>query len=309
MISLKHMTRTNTKIAFSSGIFACVAMLGAGTTLAAASDGASPMRGELRAELQTNRENAQAAMEARRAEIQTNREDMQAAREEKKTETLANRQAKFCSTFLSRVTGQQGGAAEKFKTFTDKRTEKVGAMEGKQADRTAERAGKRGEEDAQRAQWYATLLAKATTDAQKSAVAEFQATMEAAVKTRRAAIDASVEAFRSSVDASLSSRTSGMDAAATALKSASDAAIATAKASCDNGTEPAAVREQFTADMKAARGTFQSARQSLEKVRTDASTLAETKNAAIKSAMETFKSAADAAREALLAAFKGTSEE
>lgn len=241
-------------------------------------------------------ENRQAATEERKAEMMEKREELQ-----------ANRQEQFCVRFVEGMEAQKNRLTERYQNAEEKRSDRSGKKEERRDSRDAKLDENRAEQDAKRAQWYDQLLAKADTDAERVAVAEFKATMEKAVADRRAAVDAALATFRFEVDKLVAGKKSGADTAATDFKTAYDKAIADAKSACEgDSSDPKAVRSAFMDAMKDARGDFQETRSEVAGIGEQVKALAATKNAGIKIAMESFKTATEAARTKLAAAFGDT---
>lgn len=150
---------------------------------------------------------------------------------------------------------------------------------------------------------YAALSVKATTDAQKQAVATFQTTLEAAVAAREAAVDAAKVTYRQGLDQALLGHQTSMKDYLATFKSAIQAAIDQANSQCSAGTDPATVKKTFQNAMQAARTARKSDIQQKVEVGPQLQQLAQTRNAAIQSAMQTYQTAMKSAIETLRAAF------
>jgi hypothetical protein len=173
----------------------------------------------------------------------------------------------------------------------------------READRMARLSDYRNTRDDNREAQYAKLEAKATTDAQKQAVANFKATVEAAVVTRKAAVDSAIASLQQSVDQSIEARRAKITTATHEFKSAKSAAIAKAKVDCSAGVDPKTIRETFRASMKAAQDKFKSDYQVIEKLKGSFESVRVTKQQAVKTAIADFKTVVEKAKADLKAAF------
>ncbi|MEI7749792.1 MAG: hypothetical protein WCJ25_02210 [Candidatus Moraniibacteriota bacterium] len=209
--------------------------------------------------------------------------------------------------FCNRFTETAGSISEKLSGIQSRidgrGVDKTGTIDGNRATRDANLKSVRLGQDTRRAEWYAKLDETATTDAQKTAVEEFKKTVDAAVMARRSAVDSAIAAFRSGVDALVSGKKTSATSAADNFRSAVDAAITVAKSDCAAGNDPEAIRSMFRASLKAAKDTLATERKSVEGIGPQIDTLAKTRNAATKSAVETFNAALKAATEKLKTAF------
>lgn len=178
----------------------------------------------------------------------------------------------------------------------------------RRAERDAARTAKRSEWDKRRAEHYAKLSERATTDAQRAAVEEFQKTVEAAVAARRAAVDAAVLDFRNGVKDAIAARRTSVDAAIARLRTSIENAIAKAKEDCAAGVDPFTVRETLITSIKQARDQYQQDLGEAEKIGETVRKLAETKHAAVKAAVEQFRATLEEARAKLKAAFATSPE-
>ena len=291
MNSMTHMMKMHIRSFIS--IVSAVAVLGLTVQPASA---AWPEARDRAGQAKEKIENRQAAIEERKTEMMEKREELQ-----------ANRQEQFCVRFVEGMEAQQNRLTERYRNAVEKRSDRSGKTVEHRDSRDARLDENRAEQDAERMQWYEGLLAKADTDAERAAVAEFKAAMEKAVADRRTAVDVALETFRSEVDKLVAGKKSGTDTAATNFKTAYDKAIADAKSACEGDSpDSKAVRSAFMDAMKDARGDFQETRSGVAGIGEQVKALAATKNAAIKTAMESFKTTAQAARTKLVAAFGDT---
>jgi hypothetical protein len=186
------------------------------------------------------------------------------------------------------------------KNYSD-RLSNVDSREQKQNDRLV---AARTKQDEGRIEQYGKLEGRAKTDAQKAAVIAYESAINSAKATRRAAVDAAVSTFRTSLDSAIASRKSQVDASLNTFKTSVNAALEKAKADCTSGVDMKTVRATLKSSLDAARTKLESDRKAIDKLGDVVSPLAKTRNAAVDAAVKNFKTAADAAKAALVAAFK-----
>jgi hypothetical protein len=210
----------------------------------------------------------------------------------------------FCtqlSTLSAKLTTKQGDTETKLRQRKATTTQEQTDRKNKRAQQLAEM---RAKADAERASMYEQLLVKATTSAQKQAVADFKVAIEAAVTARRTAVDAAIKAYWDGVASIMNARKEAVTNAGADLKTTVKKALDTAKSECDAGTAPATVRQNFANTLKAAKTELTNDRKAIDKAGTQIKALAETRNAAIKKAIDDFKKMAEKARATFKAAFE-----
>lgn len=157
---------------------------------------------------------------------------------------------------------------------------------------------------ARRASEFKKLEAKATTDAEKVAVTNYENSVNQAVTARRVAIDAARATFRIAVKNAILARRNTLSDQTDAFIMSAGNALSIAESSCNsNGDTPAAIRHTLQVSLKTARLTFIGDRQSDGKTPAIVRQLAQTRVAAFKAADQTFQSAIKAAAQTLKAAF------
>lgn len=158
--------------------------------------------------------------------------------------------------------------------------------------------------DANRQTEYTELQAKATTDAEKSAVNTYITSLQTAIQSHRGANNAARATFRSGEDNLISQHQKIVNDQVSVFTANVDGAETTANTSCQTA-KPAneTIRASFVGSLKTARETYRSDRTSDSAVSAQIKQLASARTAAIQNNDATFKSAADQARTALKAAF------
>lgn len=187
------------------------------------------------------------------------------------------------------------------KTKTDARLKSI-TESRKKVDGTV--ATNQEQADTNRQEHFDKLLAAATTENQKAAVAEFQKAIEKAVSDRRAANKAARDTFRTGLDSVLSTQKSKVDAAKTVLLSSVDTAIAKAQASCDAGDKKPQIRETLKSELQTAMDTFKNSMGTVGDVSVQVKALVTARQKAFDAAKTAFQAAKDAAKEAFKAAIK-----
>ncbi len=157
--------------------------------------------------------------------------------------------------------------------------------------------------DKNREQRYSNLESKAETEEQKQAVAEFKSIVDEAVATRRVSVDAAIDTFRSEVNKVVTTRRQAVNTAIEEFQLAVANAGEKAENDCANEVAAATVRLNYRAALKAAKDKLQTDKQAIDKIGAQVQTLAQTRNVAVKQAVDTFTSELKAAVEQLKASF------
>lgn len=158
---------------------------------------------------------------------------------------------------------------------------------------------KRAESDQNREEHFTKLEGKAKTDAEKQAIAVFEAAVKQAVTDRRAAIDSAIKTYRDGVDQSLAARKNSIDAAITAFKANISNAFEKAKAGCGNKADPKVIRAALEADLKAAKEKFHASRDGITRTGDAIQSLINARRQAFEKAKSDFQAAIESAKEAL----------
>ena len=228
-------------------------------------------------------------------------------------ENVQENKEKFQAATCENIVDQANQISEKIKervsTRVQRRTDREENLDGRFAERDQKLADIRARWDKRRQEFYDKLEEKAGTDEQKQAVAEFKKAVEAAVVARRAAIDKAIADFREGLKDLIEGKKSGVDSAATQYKQSVEAAVAKAKADCDNGVSLATVQTNLRTDLQSAREKLQTARQNIEKLGPQVKALIDARQAAVKEAIEDFKTALEKARADLKEAFPQDADE
>lgn len=158
--------------------------------------------------------------------------------------------------------------------------------------------------DANREARYEQLEARATTDLQKQAVAEFKTTVEAAVAQRKATIDSAISALQESFSQSVKVRRDAVKTAMNEFKIAKSTAIEKIKTDCASGVDSTTVRETFRTSMKAAQDKFKSDYQNIAKLRGSFESVRDTRRQTTQAAVAEFRATVERAGADLKAAFE-----
>lgn len=210
----------------------------------------------------------------------------------------------FCTnltTYASQLTTKLAGGETNLKTRQEKNQS---TLQERQATREQKLIQTRDTGDADRQVIYAKLMVKATTDAQKQAVTQFQATVEAAVLSRRTAVNTAIKAYWDGINSAMGGRQTSVDTARQNFTNAINTAVATAQSACVAGTDPVTVRTQLNASIKNAKNQFTTDRKSVDKYGPQVKALVQTRNTAVKKAFDTFHATMEQSRVTLKAALK-----
>lgn len=207
----------------------------------------------------------------------------------------------FCENIekiSSKITEDMSSKSEKFE---GKKETRFGHIDERRGARDNKRIQNRSEIDVKRDVKVDALLAKADTDAERAAVAKFEATLNDAAAKRRASVDAAVKTFRAGVDEILNGKFGNLDSAIATFKTKINQAISDAKADCAKGTDDQTAKESFMADVKAAREELKTGRTGEIKAQIQA--LAEARKTSVQNAINSFKTTMEEARNDLKEAF------
>ncbi len=209
----------------------------------------------------------------------------------------------FCSnlpSLTSQVTDKLTNAEN---NITARQQQHLTDLKNLQQDRAQKLSDLRAQETADRETIYAKLEAKATTDAEKTAVTAFESSVNSAAGTRTAAVDAATQAYWNSLDSIMTARQGQVQTAAKNFGTAVQQALSSASGQCAAGTASATVRQQFTSAIQTARDQFQTARQGIDKSGQQLKTAVQTRNSSVQQAVDAFQSSLKSAEATLKAAF------
>jgi hypothetical protein len=209
----------------------------------------------------------------------------------------------FCNLISNLASKYDQRVANRETKLEEKRSEIENRIAERWTERDAKLTEKRAKWDTNRDEHFAKLEEKAVTDEQKQALLVFKQAVAAAIAARRAAIDEAISNFRQGVEQAKVDRKSAADALRNAFRNSIQAAFQKAKADCDAGVDPATIRTNFRAEVKAAKDEFEIDRQELEKLQTSMEALINTRREAIKKAIDDFKAAMEKAKTDFKAAF------
>ncbi|MEN9649716.1 MAG: hypothetical protein RL094_683 [Candidatus Parcubacteria bacterium] len=193
--------------------------------------------------------------------------------------------------FSDKELHKQASSTSIIKKLSDKRS---------QIDTT--RAQSRQKEDVKRTSHFSGLEAKATTDAQKQAVATFKTSVQTAINARRVATDTAIKNYRTGVDALIAQNGTTSLQIKQRLASSTVALVDKVKARCAQGADSKDVRLEFKSGLAEIKNSFNSNVKDLSAVKTQIEALEKIKKAAFAKADADFKIAFDTARTVLKSA-------
>ena len=168
-------------------------------------------------------------------------------------------------------------------------------------ERMARVAVARQATDVKRLDAEGTLLAKASSEAQKAAVDEYIAALNDAMRARRSAADAAVASYRAALDAEIQAREGLVKSALDIFLTDGDFAISQAKADCASGTaKPLDIRINYIAHMNSARSKMVNSIKSIESRKDALLLLINARKADIAEAVTSFTSATPKTHKKLL---------
>lgn len=154
---------------------------------------------------------------------------------------------------------------------------------------------------------YNKLSAKATTDAQKQALAIFKAAVDAAITARENAIEAARTAYRQGVDQIIAQRKNEILQAFSSYKSNLASVLQQAANNCaSDSVSSTNIRQIYQNNLETIKEARINAIQTIDKIGPKIKELTKTRNAAIQQAIKTYQSALQSAIAALKAAFPQT---
>ena len=202
---------------------------------------------------------------------------------------------------ISRVDQQITNRTTQLQVQRQKGINKLTERRNARNERAVENRIKR---DGNRTEHYAELEARATTDAQREAVAAFRSTVESAITARKTAIDSATQSFRQSLNQVMTARQTAIDTAVNAFQSSQTTAVNQARADCTAGIDAKTVRETFHANIRTAQAQFNNERQIIEERKDLIEPIRGTQRQAIEKAIADFKATMKKARADLQAAFQ-----
>jgi hypothetical protein len=211
----------------------------------------------------------------------------------------------FCNGLNARVEQINKNLADKIAKLESAQTKRDQELSSNQAKWDSEIKSARDKADAQRKENFAKMEAKATTDDQKTAVANYEKSVLEAVATRRASFDAARASFRASIEADIDAHQTDVKSQILAMKTAVASAISTAQAECvANPANGPAIRQKLMDALKTARLNFKNERKNDAKVSDDINKIQDTKKTAFEDAKKTFSQSTSSARDTLKSALE-----
>ena len=153
---------------------------------------------------------------------------------------------------------------------------------------------------------FTSLEKRATTTAQKAAVAEFEQTMENALETRRSAVDAANANFRDELKTLTDKRREATETLKIAFRNSVQNATTEARNACKTSLELQTIRDNFHAALKSAKEKFAADLRELDKIKTMLGQLTHARRKAITEAEKTFLQTLKTATQKLKTAMKTT---
>ncbi len=164
--------------------------------------------------------------------------------------------ANFCTSIDNISAKVATGINEREVRYQEERRARDIKLGDRFTTRDSTRVDHRLDWDTNRGEKFARLGEKATSTAQKAAVAKFTKAVDTAVLLRRSAVDSAIAEYRKNVDTAVSARRASVEMLIANLKKETSAALLKAKSDCTNGVTPRTARDGYVASLKAAREKF-----------------------------------------------------
>lgn len=177
---------------------------------------------------------------------------------------------------------------------------------GSRVDKEQQLEKRRSEWDEKRTNALNDLQIRAITEAQKTALSNFKAVVQAGIVSRRASIDAATKRYEEGVESVILLRRSSLSSAEQILKNSLNAAISRSKADCLSGVNSKKVKVNLKADLKNARKAFNEAISVRQKSNPSIQSLIDARNASVNKAVVDFNSLYNKARADLSASFSSS---
>ena len=210
---------------------------------------------------------------------------------------LENYQSTLLKRFEARKTQLQQRSSIKQTNIATRRQQGTDRLSGRREKRTDNLE-----------EHFAKLEERGNTDEQKLAIAEFQRVIRAEVETRRTAVDMAMQEFREAMDELIARRKNETSGAAENLAEAMKNAVANAVAECKTSDNPQSVFEALKQELRQIQEQFKQDKQAIDKIGGEARVLAQTRNEAVRKAVEEFRAAVEAAAQDLKKAFEQNQE-
>jgi hypothetical protein len=143
---------------------------------------------------------------------------------------------------------------------------------------------------------FSKLEKRASTTAEKEAVAAYRAAVSKAISDRREAIKAATDAYRSGLDKAMAERKTAISKATADYNASVKAAYEKAKADCAAGLDEKTIKSNLKTALAAAHGKLVKDRQGIEKLKVDIKPLLEVRQKAMEKIKADFKAAMEKAK-------------
>ncbi len=209
----------------------------------------------------------------------------------------------ICERITERAGAFQQKAGDQENQIKTRNTARLTNWTTKESEQDAKLAGLRTGWDVNQKNQFSALEAKAQTDAQKTAIANFEATTNAAIATRRAAVDSAIKTFRAGMQNAIMTRQGQIEQLVSGSATSRQALWSKAETDCAAGVDAKAVMANLKSGMQSIRTQTQLDKQNTTKINSTVATLVVTRKSAIDKAFSDFKTTMEQARITLKKAF------
>ncbi len=231
------------------------------------------------------------------------------ARAERKLAQTTRVDAQACLRLEQRVENLKSKLTENRTLWLARKTERREELGTRKEERLDKLTELRSASDEKREELLSKLEEKFPDAEDQAALKTFSTAIHTAVAKRRAAMDAALLAYRTGAQELLGARQEKMATALATMNTSIGTALEKAKTDCAAGVDKQTIFTTLQASIKAAREKFAADRKSTETNSTDLQELKDTRQAALKKAIETFKTEATAARDAMKTAVEDDDED
>jgi hypothetical protein len=211
-----------------------------------------------------------------------------------------------CERITERAGAFQQKAGDQENQIKTRNTARLTNWTTKENEQDAKLAGLRMAWDANLKNQFSALEVNAQTDAQKTAVTNFETITNAAVATRRLAVDSAIKTFRAGMQNTITTRQGQLDQLVSTSATSRQTLWSKAEADCAAGVDAKTVMANLKSGLQAIRTQTQTDKQNVVKTNTVVATLVAARKAAFDKAFSDFKATMEQARISLKKAFGST---
>lgn len=197
----------------------------------------------------------------------------------------------FCSSYSELETKVEALLTESDKMMLAKRTETEDRLRSEWAAQDEKKAEARSKADISKEAQFASLMNRAKTEAQKTAVTTYENKINAAVTQRRSTVDAAIAVYRDEALKIYESQKNAIDGSVASFKTALSSALAKAQTDCTLGIAPTEIKARFKVSLETARAKLKTDKEFIGALNKKIAALGSTRTEAIAKAKTDFQKA------------------